>query len=105
MYDLPEPLRLYDELRWEEIKRAATPADLAALRLDLDQPPLTIAINPISNLRSQERLASDEIYFSNNRAVLSHYRWTSLQTAVLELIAALVPILDRLQPIATKTEN
>jgi len=76
-----------------------TPAD------DHDDRPLRLALDALNRLRDQERSASNEIYHGGTRTVLTHYRWSQLQDAILNTIATLVPILDRLDDVADKTAH
>jgi hypothetical protein len=65
--------------------------------------PLRLALDALNQLRAQERAATGELYNGGARVVLSAFRWNSLQDAILNTIATLVPILDRLDDLADKT--
>lgn len=76
--------------------------DLAAAD-DHDTRPLRLALDALNRLRDQERSADKEIYHGGARTVLTAYRWSQLQDSILNTIATLVPILDRLDDLADNT--
>jgi hypothetical protein len=81
----------------------ANPRGDQAAADDHDDNPFKLALDAISRLRYQERTACNELYHQGPRAVLSTYRWSQLQESILELIATIVPILDRIDDRAHKT--
>lgn len=70
---------------------------------DRDDRPIRLALDALNILRDQERAACNEIHHAGARAVLTTYRWSKMQDAILNTIATLVPILDRMDDIADKT--
>lgn len=79
------------------------PRDDLAGADDHDDRPLRLALDALNRLRDQERSACSEIYQGGARAVLTAYRWNQLQDSILNTIATLVPILDRLDDLPDKT--
>jgi hypothetical protein len=81
----------------------ANPRDNQTGADDHDDRPLRLALDALNRLRDQQNSACNEIYHGGARAVLSTYRWSQLQDSILNTIATIVPILDRLDDLADKT--